>query len=253
MNEINHILEEINALKYSENYRRLYDAIKSNTIPIEDCSSWGMKQPRMIIELTLLTRGRLNHIFSRDTIKYKHVKSLLSLLIYLYYVYKPQKLDIADVKKIFNIYDRVLLYSDDFDKCFETSAPTICFYKKLKCLNWTKESTYLRKKFFRKIQKEINYPLEGLGTELDFMVKGATEYIIASSAVQNDRVEIVDLDVFNGYTTFFKLLKQDITKIGVVVDRSDEELNRIFEEMGYCGGVSYTVLLDAMRDISGVE
>ena len=256
MDEVDQVLKEIEGLKDSENYRKLFEVIKSDSVEGENCSKWGMKQPRAVLEDTLLKKGFFGHLLSRDTIKYVHKVELLSLILYLYYSQKSEKLLLEDIKKIFNIYERVLLYAEDFDRYIETPAPTQGFYEKLKKVKWSNEAREVKEKIFSKwedVTCEAFRNGRGKGINKLWTIEFALNYISASRAVNQGRDEILAIDVIKSWETYLKLIFTDITKIGVAVDKTDEELDKEFEKLGTYKGVAYKDILNKMREDGVVE
>lgn len=256
MSELDEVLDMIEELKESERYIELNKSYKlgnaEELLDFEDKGSmrkWMLKQPRNMMEEVFLTEGITSLILSRDTIKFTHTQKMKVVLIIIYAMDKPGEFTLTDFQKIYNIYERVLTYVEDFDKHDKTPPATKDFHKKIKKIKWDKEA----KKAYKKIEKrkdKTDYHLPPRGIKGDFgaLTSLTAEMLIAASAAGNGHEKIQKEDVFKAYKTFIKLLNTNISEIGVVIDKSDEELQKEYEDIGILkDGVKATEVVELAK------
>jgi hypothetical protein len=237
------VIKELLNLKNENHYKKLHDAYKiGNNIyaPNVQLNSDEMLDIRLlrvsfensshpIIYLPPLT----------DLIDPKMPAVMYNFLECIYYTRVERSLERADIEQIYFscLDERIVFALDKFDEASEVPEPTAEYFQKIKKLKWKNKKS---KKIFKRLEnvktdignsifgiRPINFPT----TEYAFLL-----FLAGCSAVNDDRREIIEIDVVKAYKTYFKLIKSDLTKY-----KAKEELLNWKAQSGHlicekCGG-----------------
>jgi hypothetical protein len=246
MKELDSILERVESLNKSEAYRRLYTALKTEHLDSDDCTMWVMKQPRIILEETQLQKG-LKAAFSGEPIKHYVSRYLLALVLAAYNSQKNERLHLDDIQKVYNLYERILTYTEDFGRHPVAPIPARSSYDALRRLRWSKEARRLQSKIIDR-RSQYLFSLFGLGSHVLLSKEKGLTYVAACRAIRRGSSLIREEDVIAAWEAYSLLLSSDLPKLGVAYDPSDHELNSAFASLGEYRGVKYRDLLERMRE-----
>ena len=135
--ELKEILDEIDALKDSEVYKKIPEIARMDDVDNVDKmtikrAKYNCRNPRRLIEETLLKKGLFKNYLSRDYVVYRNVELTNGLIIMLYVAYTNRQLSIDLVRKCDSIYDSVLINLDNFDNPDQRPFLSREFYEKIK-------------------------------------------------------------------------------------------------------------------------
>ena len=248
--ELREVLEGIDALKDSEVYKKINDVARSKYQQVEekqtlDRIKYNTRNPRRLLEETLLKKGVLNNFFSKDAIVYRNVELTNGLITILYLIYSGEKPSMDIVKKSDRIYELTLNHLENFDNKINKPEITRQLYEKSKKLTMSKDAKKTRKKIREKINK-IDVKYVGFTSENGAFTQSPNTLFSAVSAVHAGREVILPEDVIRSYRTILKLINTDLSKIPLPPDKTDEEINQELDSLGSYKGKTYRQIADEL-------
>ena len=211
------VLEGVQALMNSEIYDKVYDATKTKVRQlggnetVEDL----LEFPQVKLATKVLKEVPFYLPPLTDVIVSSQFIATVSMIDFITYAYKQADLSQKDLNKNHSILECLMSLLDNFDKPVNFHSPDEEFYKKLKEIRWDKQG----KKLFNKIngiREDIAYvrwgPSSTFGTGEGF----ALTFLAACNAVNQGRSKILPEDMAVSYRTYLKLLNTDISKLDIL-------------------------------------
>lgn len=154
--------------------------------------------------------------FHTSFVEYREFQSLYFFLERLYFLRLGHRLGLRDLTNVYfgGLDEFLIFYLQDFDETEDPPVYDSSFFIQLNKLKYPDDKTA---DFFYKSRKVINTALKMNYKDFNTSTfieaeEGLIVYLSGSSAVINDRPQVVAKDVIAAYETYYKLLKTDVTK-----------------------------------------
>ncbi|MEN4017112.1 MAG: hypothetical protein PQ975_01380 [Methanobacterium sp.] len=228
------ILHEINLLKVSKIYEKMYNgSIQNKEIFSSDARliENERNQKTHLIALGFKELGKFPFYMPpfSSLISFNNLNALYSLFVLTYYAHAEKKLGCEDLRNIYlsGLDHRLIHALDKFNEILNVPKTGKEYLIALKNLRWENSDT-------KKLLKKLNYVKSLIGQErfgLTYQIgiqRAEDEFMLfiaGCSAVNHDRDKISKEDVITAYKTYFKLINTDITQYKAVDKNYEPEIS----------------------------
>lgn len=221
------VLSEIRDLAESGIYEELIAAtdVEKYTDNIDFLGDLPKYRLGILAHDNLRTGGLLTTIFTKSIVVFKDLYTLYTFIECTYYMHKNH-LNKEDMLNIYfsGVDERIIFALDRFDEVDldDLPEPTSEYFQKLRNTRWED------KELFNKMKTLMGYMMDFVLDYPDIWKYDSTyratedlfiQFLAACNAVNNDRLGIGTEDTIRAYTTFFKLIKTDLTQYTAIPER----------------------------------
>jgi hypothetical protein len=236
VHDLDKIILEIDSLKTSGYYGRLYEAVKLWWRIVDKDGIFSNEENEKIRLELLASQNMRKFSLKNSLLDFETFKTLYSFLEYFYFMNSENKLKHKDELNIYfsGLDERIIFFQDKFDEVNDISEPTGDFFERLNNVSWENKNV---DKFFDKLDAVMFHTIHSIfGDELFFggqfsfysIQSGFLQLLAGCSAVTCGRDTINKKDIITAYKTYFKLMKTDTTKYKArpeIIDEISESEN----------------------------
>jgi len=256
------ILQEIGKFGESKQYEKIIKGMlikkdKNDDGPDlkDDFRKWLNTLPRNLLDEAILKNDKFKSRTIRKKIHKEHPLLLKLLINGVYQTQKdPHFYNVDDLKRIFTVYENILVSFEDFDVTQDFRPLTVGLYQLLNRVRWSKEGKKIRDRFMneRSNKTQLAYGGGKLGKEYNnlgyiWRIERGVDFITACHAAEAGRDEILPEDVLVAWRTYLKLLHTDLTKIGLPRTMTREEVEEQIKSFGSYNGINFMELYNMMK------